>query len=334
MSSKGEFLRTLLLVSAAFSMLACGEKSSPEKKEANPEAQIPSASESAKGVAEFDPTTVPVTDKEVGVFPFFNTPEGFSSSKMQDLDFEEKYFFPSGNVRVVAGKYYHADVYGKEGKWNETLLIRSFDQKIRELGGVQVFDGSLPQPAREMIEKNTPRFVSDLYDPWPYRFRQYLIRTVNASIWIELGYGYNTQMVDLTVVQEGELKQTITQITADQISKDLQTSGKAVLQINFDTDRATLTQDGQKVVGEIATTLKRDSVLKLSIEGHTDDTGSAEQNQVLSLERAQSVVRELVHQGIASTRLKAAGFGAKRPLTPNTDEESRARNRRVELIRM
>ena len=52
---------------------------------------------------------------------------------------------------------------------------------------------------------------------------------------------------------------------------------------------------------------------------------------VLSRARAQSVQRCLVDAGISASTLKAAGFGFSRPLAPNTTEENRARNRRVEL---
>lgn len=120
----------------------------------------------------------------------------------KQLALEQKYFFPGDRVRTVAGMYYHADLFADGGLWNETLLMRSFDRKIAELGGVQVFDGPLPEAARTLIDERRPRFVDDLYDPSPYRFRQYLIRTADRAIWIELGYGYNAEMVDLTVVQE------------------------------------------------------------------------------------------------------------------------------------
>jgi outer membrane protein OmpA-like peptidoglycan-associated protein len=69
----------------------------------------------------------------------------------------------------------------------------------------------------------------------------------------------------------------------------------------------------------------------VSVEGHTDDRGSAQHNRDLSQRRAEAVVKALVERSIASTRLKAQGYGPDHPLLPNTDAASRAKNRRVEL---
>ena len=60
----------------------------------------------------------------------------------------------------------------------------------------------LDSSAAKMIDANEPAFVKDLYDPRPYRFRQFLVRTPEANIWIEVGYGYNAEMLDLSVIEE------------------------------------------------------------------------------------------------------------------------------------
>jgi outer membrane protein OmpA-like peptidoglycan-associated protein len=72
----------------------------------------------------------------------------------------------------------------------------------------------------------------------------------------------------------------------------------------------------------------------LSIEGHTDNTGSADRNRQLSSERARSVLDALVGLGIAPSRLSANGFGPDKPLADNADEAGRAKNRRVELVKL
>jgi outer membrane protein OmpA-like peptidoglycan-associated protein len=71
------------------------------------------------------------------------------------------------------------------------------------------------------------------------------------------------------------------------------------------------------------------------LAGHTDDIGDDRHNEWLSLERARSAKAYLVEQfGIEPERIEIQGFGASRPLTPNTDAESRAMNRRVEFVRV
>jgi OOP family OmpA-OmpF porin len=69
------------------------------------------------------------------------------------------------------------------------------------------------------------------------------------------------------------------------------------------------------------------------VEGHTDDVGSEEYNRELSRERAQSVHRYLLGQGVPPERLDAVvGYGESRPVASNDTSEGRQRNRRVEIV--
>ncbi|WP_428624931.1 OmpA/MotB family protein, partial [Sedimenticola sp.] len=74
----------------------------------------------------------------------------------------------------------------------------------------------------------------------------------------------------------------------------------------------------------------------LSIEGHTDPTPIANaqfpSNWELSAQRATGVLRFLLTQGVAASRMRAVGHADTRPLADNATAEGRARNRRVALI--
>ena len=91
--------------------------------------------------------------------------------------------------------------------------------------------------------------------------------------------------------------------------------------------------ESEKVLSQVLALLNGQPDWKIRIEGHTDSTGTRQGNQVLSQQRAGSVVAWLVNNGIASTRLVAAGLGDTRPVADNSTEEGRARNRRVELAK-
>ena len=69
----------------------------------------------------------------------------------------------------------------------------------------------------------------------------------------------------------------------------------------------------------------------LDIDGHTDNTGSAQYNQALSERRAVSVAQYLNSRGIDPRRLLVVGFGQTQPIAPNNSEAGRAANRRVEI---
>lgn len=68
------------------------------------------------------------------------------------------------------------------------------------------------------------------------------------------------------------------------------------------------------------------------IEGHTDNQGGDNLNQVLSQKRAEAVRDALLQEGVAAARLTAVGLGKGRPVADNSTVEGRARNRRVEIV--
>jgi outer membrane protein OmpA-like peptidoglycan-associated protein len=85
---------------------------------------------------------------------------------------------------------------------------------------------------------------------------------------------------------------------------------------------------------EIGEMLQQHADLKLTIEGHTDNTGTAAGNQALSEKRAASVREYLIdNYQVDAARLKSAGFGATKPVSPNDTPEGRQNNRRVELVK-
>lgn len=135
----------------------------------------------------------------------------------------------------------------------------------------------------------------------------------------------------LTIVEPQAMEQTV---TAGQLADEIRQQGRATLYINFDTGKSALPPDGQAAVKEIAALLKGDSSLRLSIDGHTDNAGQAAANRKLSGQRAASVRDAVVAQGIPAARLQARGYGQDVPVADNRTEAGRAKNRRVELVKL
>lgn len=105
--------------------------------------------------------------------------------------------------------------------------------------------------------------------------------------------------------------------------------------ILFATGSATLQPESTPTLKEIGDMLQQHPDLKLTIEGHTDNVGDAAANQTLSDQRAAAVKQYLVaNYQIADARLATKGFGASKPVAPNTTSDGRAQNRRVELVKM
>jgi outer membrane protein OmpA-like peptidoglycan-associated protein len=108
----------------------------------------------------------------------------------------------------------------------------------------------------------------------------------------------------------------------------------ALRNILFDTGRATLKPESSKELQLVVDVLKADDALRLEIQGHTDNVGQPAANLTLSQQRAAAVRDYLVKTGgVASSRLTSAGFGDTKPVAPNTTDEGRAQNRRVEIVK-
>lgn len=101
--------------------------------------------------------------------------------------------------------------------------------------------------------------------------------------------------------------------------------------IYFETDSDVLKPESKKDLDMLSDILKRNPQANLDVEGHTDNTGSAEHNLDLSTRRAAAVVKYLVDKGIDATRLASHGYGETMPVATNDTPEGRALNRRVEL---
>ena len=104
--------------------------------------------------------------------------------------------------------------------------------------------------------------------------------------------------------------------------------------ILFATGSAEIEGESTPTLKEIGEMLAAHAELELTIEGHTDNTGSAAANQTLSEQRAAAVKQYLVaHYGVDAARLDAKGFGASKPVASNDTPEGRQQNRRVELVK-
>ena len=104
--------------------------------------------------------------------------------------------------------------------------------------------------------------------------------------------------------------------------------------ITFDVGKATIKPESMGEINRIVQLMNENPDLKFSVEGHTDSTGNPTSNQTLSEQRSQAIVAKLVEMGIAQDRLTAVGKGQNNPIADNSTDEGRAKNRRVEFVKM
>ncbi len=325
------------LFALATIVISCKQK--PKENEAKTiKQEEPAAQQQVKPdtTQDFSFETIPYTKADLGVFPFFTLPKGLKEMNKPLLNDFDICFFPiKGIMKGFEGKLYKTFITSQEGtKFSQHYFESSVENYLKSIGAVKIFSGTITNEEYERYNKKDPNKggEGDIgYDG--EQINVYAIRS-KAQGNILVQYSSTNASAKLNILQQKALTQTISKITADEIIKDLANTGKSILYINFDTDQSSITTDGKETVNQIAEALNKDKSLKISIEGHTDNTGDAAHNQKLSTDRANAVMTALINQNIAKSRLSAKGFGAERPLVANDSEENKAKNRRVELIKV
>lgn len=223
-----------------------------------------------------------------------------------DFDSHEFYLDDEGNLTTVEGAKTNIIYSLVEGKPFPSALqiLRNFINAAQKIGGKLIYQ-----------------------DRWNAYIK---IAREGNEFWVDVraydeGAGYS-----LTIIEK---KAMVQDVTANEILDALNSQGFIALDIRFDTGQATIKEESKPLIDQIAAALRDDAGLKVSVEGHTDNTGTPEGNKTLSMKRAEAVVAALVQAGIAAGRLNAVGWGQEKPVADNRTEEGRAKNRRVEVVK-
>ncbi|WP_236135992.1 OmpA family protein [Mongoliitalea daihaiensis] len=137
----------------------------------------------------------------------------------------------------------------------------------------------------------------------------------------------------VSTVKEESMNQYIV-LSAEDIAKEMKANGKATFYgIFFDSDKSAIKPESKETLEQMANYLKSNPQVNVFIVGHTDNTGAFEHNQQLSEKRAEAVVNYLIENyQIAANRLKGYGVSSLSPVSANTSEEGKSKNRRVEMV--
>jgi len=104
--------------------------------------------------------------------------------------------------------------------------------------------------------------------------------------------------------------------------------------VNFETAKTTLLPEAKTILDQVAASLLENPTIEVAIHGHTDNVGGAKYNMQLSLGRAEAVKAYLVSKGVAANRITTKGYGFTKPIADNSTPEGRAKNRRIEFVRI
>jgi len=206
--------------------------------------------------------------------------------------------------------YYQFNGESKTNRPSVYQVIRNYENAITKIGGKKIYlDGGY---GCFTVRKNS---------------KDYKIM-ING---FESGVDPGVDDFTLSVLEMEEMKQ---EVVANELLDALNKDGYIALNILFETNKSAIQTESQGIVEQIFKMLSDNPDVKVSIDGHTDNVGDAASNKKLSEARAKAVNDALVSKGIDKSRLTYKGWGQEKPIADNRSEEGRAKNRRVEIVKM
>lgn len=242
--------------------------------------------------------------------PFFSRMPNFfisfcsqSFNKLEYLISDEATDTKEGELTMVTYSFPDDDVTLKVP--SQLQILRNYENAITKLGGKKIYVGN--EYLSYSLKKNSKEYIIS-------------VAMSNGNI------GH-----DLAVL---EIAQMVQEITANEMLDALNKDGYIALNILFETGKSTIQGESLPVVDQILELMKSDAKLKVSIEGHTDNVGDAAINKKLSNDRAKAVMDALIAKGVDKTRMTFVGWGQEKPVADNRSEDGRAKNRRVEIVKI
>jgi OOP family OmpA-OmpF porin len=244
--------------------------------------------------------------------PLISRMPDFWISEYKENEFDSYKFIGADKKPLIIEGHKYSILYKlKSGVSDPGALkiTRNFQDALKKVGGKVVLDDSFNKLSTIQIQKD------------------------GKETWIEVRC-YSGIMFRLSIVEREIMKQEIV-ADANAMGDDINNSGHVPLYgIFFDTGKSELKAESDSAIIQISILLSKNPNLKLYVVGHTDNVGSIDANMKLSKDRADEVVKTLVtNYGIAADRLKSYGVASLSPVESNDNEEGRAKNRRVELVK-
>jgi OOP family OmpA-OmpF porin len=276
------------------------------------------------------------------------------------FDYANQKFFPS-KTEIVEGPL--TRILYRAPKNASTLeVIRQYQSDLKAGGFETLFEGNSKGDEESSLDDGYSRFLDQTYKRHglPDRiftplslnsdFRYSAFRkssdagetfvTIYAVSNTEWPGAFGTEkgqvLALVTVTEKKGMTDRMVKVSAAEMQDSLSKSGRIALYgIYFDFNKAEVKADSKEALTEIGSLMKSNPALKVLVVGHTDSIGGFETNKALSQRRADAVVFALTSgYGIASERLFPVGVSFAAPVDSNENEAGRAKNRRVELVKI
>ncbi|MGI9552783.1 MAG: OmpA family protein [Aurantibacter sp.] len=147
------------------------------------------------------------------------------------------------------------------------------------------------------------------------------------------GAYYYIDMVSVNLNEPPSEKTELVAIADGKETKNIELDKNYIFKnVLFEFDRSVLLQSSKKELKKVVNHLESNAMLRIAINGHTDNVGTKAYNQELSQKRAEAVANYLLQAGIQDDRVVWEGHGSTRPIAENGSEKGRRLNRRVEFV--
>lgn len=236
---------------------------------------------------------------------------------------------------VIFSGHAHADGYWTDGQGQ---VIRSTDGECIKSGfwtelprvpGCQVIPIVAPPPPPPVVKNARPARIVLLPDPTG-KVGAVVVRDGKSEQLLNQAYASVQAAVGEDLVRSLETEASVRARYGDLL--DATSPRPVTFVVRFETGSASkLTADANVVLGELQKVLSKWPAPQLMVVGHTDSVGSVQDNDTLSLRRAQTVASYLSQRGILAQNIETAGRGERELLVVTKDGVADARNRRVEI---
>ena len=234
------------------------------------------------------------------------------------------------NISLYTGLYFDYGFLNIVPDKSESALytaINSSDpREPEEFASTSILSAHVPDYA-ETTDRQQVNFVQNTN-----RYTD-KVNTIAAGVKIKLAFGIPKNKPSTVEPKKAKpAKKTASKAKVTKVPKEIIQSMILLSNTLFEFDKWNLKDEAIVELNKVIKWLNDNPTIKVEIEGHTDNVGTAEYNQRLSEERAKSVYDYFVTHGVQSSRLSYRGYGLTRPIADNSTAEGRQKNRRVELI--
>lgn len=241
-------------------------------------------------------------------------------------------------IDTIEGYIHHRFCYFPKG-CSSLQIIRNYEEVISKYGGSVLHSANTKECIKAFLKKGNPHRTSRNFEYQIFRdqaFKYFSAKipsdTLDYYVMIVIANCAGKPVYSLVTVKTKPMEMGM--ISVKNIHDDMSTKGHiAVYDIHFDTGKSEIKGESYDALKTIAEYLKAHSDKKYLVVGHTDNVGDFETNIKLSTERANAVVNALiVNYSVKKEQLKPYGVGSAAPVSSNSTDEGKAKNRRVEIV--